>query len=187
VVRERLTAWNIAVVILFVVVALGATMQTGVLIPKFRDEGERGTMGGGSSEVYANTVENQSLRSWTITGLELPAGKTVSMPDGSTVHIGGIYRGTVPNPAFHGNAPAYSPSLTSGRRQQLPLSIGPGQELTVTLVQKGAPACRPVIMPRDPRHWPPPHKLPAAIAIGTPIGSRTVATTFSVNDMCASR
>jgi hypothetical protein len=185
VVRERLTAWNIAVVILFVVVVFGAIVQTGVLIPKFRDEGERGTISEGFSQIYANTVANQSLRSWTITGLQLPAGTTVSMSDGSTVHIGGIYRGTVPNPALQGNSPNFAPSLTFGRRQQLPLTIGPGQELTVTLVQKPAPTCRPVIMPRDPKHWPHPHNLPAAIAISTPIGSRTVGTTFKVNNMCA--
>ena len=184
-VRDRVRWRHIAVVVLFIGVVFGALVQAGVLMPKFGvgSGGTGGTSSDGSSQaVYANTVENQSLRSWTIIGLGLPQGRTESLPDGSKVHIGGVYRGADVMNVLQGHSPALVP----------PLTIGPGQQLTVTLVREFPPACRKPIDPRslaqfrnlEAGHPPPPHDLPAVIAISTPLGSRTVATTFSVTYGC---
>ena len=138
-VRDRVTRRNIGLAVLFVVVVFGALVQTGVLMPKFRDGNEGGSSSEGLAEVSANTVENQSLRSWTITGMQLPQGKTESLPDGSTVHIGGIYRGPDVNPVLQGQSPA----------QATPLTIGPGQQFTVKLVRDFPPACGKTTGPKS--------------------------------------
>lgn len=180
--RNRVSGQHIALVGLFVVVVFGALVQAGVLMPKLRVGGGGG--GGGLSQTYASTIENQSLRSWTITGFQLPEGRvSESLPDGSTVQLDGIYRDADPNPLSQGGSPALVP----------PLTIGPGQQFTVKLVRELAPACRKVPAPRtlaqyhalEARPMPRTHDIPAVITFSTPLGSRSVGTAFSVTYGCA--
>jgi hypothetical protein len=164
-----------------VVVVFGALVQAGVLMPKFKD-GNDGAGGTTSSSVEqaidAHTVENQSLRSWTITGLQFPTGRSESLPDGSTVHIGGVYQGANLDSVVQGNSRAVTP----------PLTIGPGQQITVKLVRDFPPVCRQRVVPRslaqihrlEAVRFPQLHDLSVDIVVRTPLGSRMVATTFSV-------
>jgi hypothetical protein len=180
--RNRVSGQHIALVGLFVVVVFGALVQAGVLMPKLRVGGGGGSFGG-LSQTYTSTIENQSLRSWTITGFQLPEGtRSESLPDGSTVHLDGIYRDADLNPPSQGRSPALLP----------PLTIGPGQQFTVELVRELAPACGKVPAPRtlaqihalEARPMPRTHDIPAVITFSTPLGSRSVGTAFSVTYGC---
>jgi hypothetical protein len=166
-----------AVVALLAVTALSATIEAGVLLPKFRLSG--GGAGGGStgsSSSYSNAIQNVSLRSWTVTGVHLVDSRsTLELPDVTIVQL------SLQRFQF--------PTLGTGPSRPLHrLTVGPGQTFTVNLVDKQRD-CPPTpnfhteadaarYFSSSANHQ---HSVPAAFTVATPLGTKTFGTTFTIS------
>ena len=169
--------WRTAgVLALLAVTALSATIEAGVLLPKFRTDG-----GGGGSESslgssYSNVIENVSLRPWTVTGVHLVDRRsTLELPHVTIVQLG------LQQSAF--------PPLSTGLFRPLHrLTVGPGQQFMVTLVDRQRD-CPKVPIFQNPaeatrffsssaHHQ---HSVPAAFTVATPLGTKTIGTTFTIS------
>lgn len=163
------------VVALLAVTIFGALSQAGVLVPRFRVSG----MGGGESSastVVSNTLENVSPRSWTVTGIHLTnQGSTRTLPDVRIIGFGLQRQNPEPSANFPG------PMLQR-------LTVAPGQYFYANLVEKQsdcpsqgtihsqAEALR--LAKSAGNHQ---HSILAVLTISTPLGARTVGTTFTIN------
>ena len=162
--------WQLAAAIaLLVVTVLAATIQGGVLAPKFDAVGD-GTGGDARVTDYFNDYQNASWRSWTITGVRLVDDGSIRSRTGVHVIDVGVRRG--------------SDGQGSALRR---LTVRPGQRFSVDLVVQRQ-IC---VLPKGYRtraqvqqyqlsrieHQP---SLPIDIAVTTPFGTRTVGTTFRV-------
>jgi hypothetical protein len=159
--------WRVAASVVFLtVVIFGALSQGGFLTPRFRDSG--GGVAGGS---ITNSIQNVSWRSWTVTGVHLANKEsTLRLRDLRIVRLS-LYRG--PATPYSG-APV--PRLT----------VGPGQVFTVDLVEKLDDCSPPPNLKTaaaTDRYFSSPENhvtdVPAVVTVSTPLGTRTVGTTFT--------
>lgn len=170
--------WRIAAVVaLLAVTALSAAIEAGVVLPKFRLSGT-GDSGGstGSPSSYSNVIQNVSLRSWTVTGVHLVDSRsTLELPNVTIVQLSLQH-----DP---------SPTLSTGPSRPLHrLTVGPGQTFTVNLVDKQRD-CPPVPnfhTATDAEHYfsssaNHQHSVPAALTVATPLGTKTIGTTFTIS------
>jgi hypothetical protein len=163
-----------------VAVSLLATLsESGVIVPSFHSSGSGGgsgiVRGGTTSTTATNLIENVSFRSWTVTGIRL--AHTGSPPHLSDVMILGLHLELV-NDSSDGNA--LGPPV---RR----LRVGPGQGFDAVLTEK-QDHCPSLPLPltvaqidyyrNNPIH---PRTIPAVYTVATPLGTRTIATTFTVS------
>ena len=163
------------VVGLLVVTIFGALSQAGILVPRFRLSGT----GGGetsASTVVSNTLENVSPRSWKVTSIHLTnQGSTLTLPDVHIIRLGLQRQDPEPSANFPGT-------------MQQRLTVAPGQYFNANLVEKQsdcpsqvtvhsqAEALRLAKSARNHQH-----SIPAVLTVSTPLGTRTVGTTFTIN------
>jgi hypothetical protein len=151
-----------------------ALSQGGFLVPKFRTDGG-GSGGGGGYSLSINQIQNVSWRSWTVTGAQLTDTGSATPSDVKVSQVG--LRRNEFQPGFNGPG-------RSLRR----LTVAPGQEFDVVLVEK-----------QDDCSLPPPittlaqaqryehsrqnheHTIPAVFTVATPLGTRSIATSFTVS------
>jgi hypothetical protein len=163
--------WNMATAAILVAVTFfSALVQSGILAPDLHLLSTGRTFGSQYVGSYQGNIQNLSWRSWTITGVQMAAGKpSVILPDRSVITVGRVYRG-VPQPFTN----------TSAHPAVLPLSVGPGQQITVTLVQKDLRICRPV----NQQFQQDLYDIPVDLVFSTPFGSRDELETFPVSYGC---
>lgn len=156
-------------VALVAVTVFAATIQGGVLAPKFDTFGG-GTGGDAHVANYYNDFQNASWRPWTITGVHLAdSGPTQARDDGQGIALS-VRRGS------DGQGPALQR-----------LTVGPGQKFTVDLVERrqichfprGYRTSAQVVQYNLSRieHQP---RIATVIAVATPFGTRTIDVTFRV-------
>jgi hypothetical protein len=160
---------------LLTVTVVAALSQGGVLFPRFRGSGS-GSSESSTGSSFSESMENVSPRSWTITGVHLVDHAAQKLPD---VRITGL--GVQPED--------FTPSLstkTPGPSQRL--TVSPGQYFNVSLFeeQNDCPSQSPVHclneslrLEGSPQNHE--HSIPAAITVVTPLGTRSIDTTFSVS------
>jgi hypothetical protein len=152
----------------------GGLAQAGMLVPSFRANGG-GEIGRPLyTDSYAVNLENTSWHSWVITGVDLAqARSSVVLPDKSVITIGRLYNGGL---QFMGKKPV--------RPATLPLSVGPGQQITVSLDQRHRVTCRPKNFSINSLVQQDYYNIPVDVMFATPFGTRTVMATFSVEYGC---
>ena len=159
--------WRVASAVAFLaVVIFGALSQGGLLVPQFRNNG--GGVSGGS---ISNSLQNVSWRSWTVTGIHLADKKsTLALRDVKVVRLS-LYPGAGP---LYSGAPV--------RR----LTVGPGQTFSVNLVERQSDCSPPpnitnIAQSIQYASSPANHEqdVPAAITVSTPLGVRTIGTSFT--------
>jgi hypothetical protein len=166
--RERIgRRWRVAAAVAFLAVTIfGALSQGGFLVPKFYASG--GGVSGGS---IFNTLQNVSWRSWTVTGIQLADKRAESsLRDVKIVRLSLYNESQFP----YSEPPVHR------------LTVGPSQTFSVDLVEK-ITGCSPpppvttvAAMDRylsSPKNHP--HDIPAVVTVSTPLGTRTIGTTFS--------
>jgi hypothetical protein len=163
-------SWHAAsAVVLVAVTVFAATIQGGVLAPRFETVGG-GTGGDARVANYYSAFQNVSWRAWTITGVQVAdSGSTRAQDNGQGIAVS-VRRGT------DGQGPALQR-----------LTVGPGQRFTVDLVERrqichlppGYRTSAQVVQYNLSRfeHKP---RIPTVIAVATPFGTRTLDTTFRV-------
>ena len=164
-----------AVIGLLALTAFAALSQGGLLVPKFRSSGS-GRGGSSVSTLISNTMENVSARSWTVTGVHLTAqesGRT--WPDVHILRLGFQRQDLPPSVNFPG------PMV---RR----MTVSPGQFFEVSLLEKQSNCPSPQAVTTEgeavrlansrQNHA---HILPAAFNVATPLGTRSIAMTLTVN------
>jgi hypothetical protein len=166
--RKRLgRRWRVAAAVAFlVVIVFGALSQGGVLAPQFRVSG--GGVSGGS---ISNSLQNVSWRSWTVTGIHLADRRSaLALRDLKIIRLS-LYK--------QSDLPYSEPPVQR-------LTVGPGQIFSVNLLEKLKGCSSPpnitsvtamdryLISPKN-------HEtdIPAIITVTTPLGTRTVDTTFT--------
>jgi hypothetical protein len=159
--------WLVAASVAFLaVVIFGAMSQGGFLAPRFRNNG--GGVSGGS---ISNSLQNVSWRSWTITGIHLADKKsTLALRDVKVVRLS-LYPGS---------------GLPYGGASLRRLTVGPGQTFSVNLVERQSDCSPPPPIANESqmnRYLSSPanheHDIPADITVATPLGTRTIGTTFT--------
>jgi hypothetical protein len=174
--RQIRRHWRIAAVLaLLAVTALSATIEAGVLVPKFRPSGN-GISGGSTGSSYSNVIQNVSLRSWTVTDVHLVDSRSTNeLPNVTIVKLS----------LEDGQFPTLSTRLPRPLHR---VTVGPGQTFTVNLVDKqrdcpplpkfhtGADAERYFSSPADHQY-----NVPAAFTVATPLGTKTIGTTFTIS------
>jgi hypothetical protein len=157
--------------LLVAVALLAATVQGGVIAPRFDPVGG-GDFGTPATSSAFNVLQNASWRSWTITGIRWAADQSPSVlakvrHSVLSVHAGG-----------NGQGPARSR-----------ISVGPGQTFTVNLLRP-APKCdhqldlNPTptqIQESEQALLNEQFSVGAVLSVVTPFGTRTVGTTFQLN------
>jgi hypothetical protein len=126
--------------------------------------------------VVSNTLENVSPRPWTITGIRLTDEQSArTLPDVRIIGVGLQRQDLPPSASFPG------PLL----RQ---LKVSPGEYFTANLEeeQSDCPSQQSnrsinqiERLANSPQNHQ--HSLPAAITVTTPLGTRTIGMTFSIN------
>lgn len=163
------TSYVAGAVALLAVTVFAATVQGGVLAPKFDTFGG-GTGGDARVANYFSDFQNASWRSWTITGVHLADNRSArAQSDGQDIAVS-VRRG----------------SNGQGRALQR-LTVGPGQKFTVDLVERrqichlphGYRTSAQVQQYQLSRieHQP---SVPIVIAVATPFGTRAYVTTFRI-------
>jgi hypothetical protein len=140
--------------------------QGGFLAPRFRDAG--GGVSGGS---ISNLLQNVSWRSWTVTGIHLADTKsTLALRDVKIIRL-----------SLYG-----APDLPYSTPPVKRLTVGPGQSFSATLVEKQTDCPPPGHIWTEAQmdqylNSSKSHELtvPADIAVATPLGTRTLGTTFT--------
>jgi hypothetical protein len=169
--------WRTAgLVALLAVTALSATIEAGVLVPKFRPDGGGDGSGGSMGSAYSNVIQNVSLRPWTVTGVHLVDRRSsLELPNVTIVQLS----------LQHGPS---RPLGTGLLRPLHRLTVGPGQQFTVNLVDKerdcpktptfqdSAEFARYVNSPANHQH-----SVPVAVTVATPLGTKTIGTTFTIS------
>ena len=159
--------WGVAAAATFLaVVIFGALSQGGLLTPQFRGNG--GGVSGGS---ISNTLQNVSWRPWTVTGIHLADKKsTLALRDVKVVRLS-LYPVS--------DSPYSGPPV---RR----LTVAPGQTFSVNLEEKlsDCPPVPPIATTAQMNQYltsPANHEhdIPAVITVATPLGTRTIGTTFT--------
>ena len=165
--------WHIATAVILVAVTFfSAFVQSGILAPDLHLLGTNRPFDSQYVGSYAGNIQNLSWRSWTITGVRMASGKpSLILPDRSVITIGRVYSGA-PQPFT--NRPAH-PAV-------LPFRVGPGQQITVTLVQKDLKICGPVNP--NVQFQQDQYDIPIDLVFSTPFGSRNVLETFPVDYGC---
>lgn len=167
--RLRRTWHVVGAVALLAVTVFAATIQGGVLAPKFDTLGA-GTGGDARIANYFSDLQNASWRSWTITGVHLADNGTTRAPSNDEDIVLSLRRGS------DGQGPALQR-----------LRVGPGQEFTVDLVEKrhicplpsGYRTSAQVVEYQLSlvKHQ---QRLPTVLTVVTPFGPRAYLMTFSV-------
>jgi hypothetical protein len=174
--------WPLAATALMALTIFGASVQMGLLVPHFGNP-----LGGQSGFATSNysaatvTLTNESWRSWTLTSVHLDNGRTTQLlPNGSPVQLEISHLVTLDwfRPQHYGT---------------VPLSVGPGRQFTLVLVQRHQPICpgasffhdsgaqfQRYIAGLESVHY----RVPVAVDVRTPLGTRSVITTFLLGDSC---
>lgn len=149
---------------LLAVTALAGIIQAGIVAPQFRSVG-----GAGIGNAQFQSIENDSWRSWTITGLYLSdIGSTRARVAGRLVVLT-LHEGPIRPSGREG------PALTS-------LEVGPGRQFNLRL-SNSMSVCK---LPsgsqglREPLPPPPEVGISAVVEIATPFGTRDMRYQFAI-------
>jgi hypothetical protein len=159
--------WHLAMAVTLVAATLlGALVQSGSLAPDFHVNS--------TGPEYAH-LQNISWRSWTITSAQLANAKhPIVLPDRSIISRVLVYPGVPQN-------------LTSALEHpaKFPLSVGRGQQITVTLLQEHQKQCPSAFdYPLNEIPQQDTYEIPVDLVFATPLGARTLVETLLVDYGC---
>jgi len=167
--RRHGRAWYMATAgVLLVVAVFAATIQGGVLAPKFEPSGGGTGLSESNGSAYL-VLQNVSWRSWTITGIRFATDQSPRVLASVRTGVLSVHRGG------RGQGPAVAT-----------LTVGPGQTFSVDLVQRHRVCPEPganlttaqferfaATVDNNRKN------ILALISVVTPFGTRTVGSTFT--------
>lgn len=156
---------SVAGLALLAVTALAGVIQAGIVAPQFRTIG-----GAGIGDATFASIENDSWRSWTITGLHLSASASTRARVAGRVVVLSLHEGPIPPDGRVG------PPLRH-------LEVGPGQQFNLRLSNSRSVCRMPGRPPGSLESLAPPPEIGifTVIEVATPFGARDLEYEFAIS------